>query len=85
MDKGRFKAGWRHLCSLYRSKDGHCLRYGCGRETLKYWANKHYSGHLDVESAYFYREVLREAVRRGWCSEEITLAGYRKYKIRGLT
>ena len=84
MNEGRFKTVWKHLCSLYRSKEGHCLRYGCGRDSLARWANRHYSRHLTVESAYTYKEVLKEATRRGWCEEIITPGGYRKYKIRGV-
>ncbi len=81
MCESRFEAGWKHLCSLYKSKNSHCLKFGCGKKTLQYWANKHYSKHIDVASSYFYREVLREAVYRGWATETITAAGYRSYRL----
>jgi len=81
MDEVKFRLGWKHLCSLYKSEYSHCLKYGCGRNTLQYWANKHYSKYIRFESAGFYRRVLFEAVRRGWAIETITIGGYRSYKL----
>lgn len=83
-----FKLGWHVLQSLYRSQQGHCLKNGCGKETLQYYANNHsvrynrsYNWKFHDRPAYFWRNVLREAVNRGWVVEDRNNAGCRKYKF----
>lgn len=75
----RLIQGWKHLCKLYKSEYKHCLRYGCSKETLAYWANKLWG--FGPESPWFYREVLREAVRREWAIESKNEYGCRAYKF----
>lgn len=72
ISEASFRYGWRLLCATWR-KNGHCLRLGCGRETLAYWVLQTCHKH---HPAWFYRNVLLEACVRGWARKEKSSCGY---------
>lgn len=72
-----FRYGWRLLCRVAR-EEGHCLTRGCGRDTLAYWV---FAVCKVRNPAWFYRRVLREAVRRGWATKTTSPHGYSIFSI----
>lgn len=79
LPESKFRTGWKQLVKLYNSSDGHCLKEGCGKATLQYWANN-VPGGMD-ESKWFWRTVLVIAVKRNWAVESINHSNCRKYKF----
>lgn len=72
-----FRYGWKLLCRVAR-EEGHCLAKGSSRETLAYWVFDVCKVH---NPAWFYRRVLREAVRRGWATKTTSPHGYSVFSI----
>ena len=87
MNELHFRLIWKHLCSLYKSEHKHCLEHGCGKETLAKWANLHLNRKSTIIpnwtyiSPKSYRDVLNEAVRRGWAKEYRNSVNYRCYEF----
>lgn len=79
LPESKFRTGWKQLVKLYNSSDGHCLKEGCGKATLQYWANQ-VPGGMD-ESKWFWRTVLVIAVKRNLAVESINHSNCRKYKF----
>ena len=71
--ESKFRMGWGQLYKLYHSTDGHCLKRGCSKETLQYWANKVQGKNKCTssmtENKWFWKTVLKIAVKRGWAKE----------------
>ena len=80
LPESRFKLGWRQLYALYHSEYGHCLKRGCSAETLTYYANNKVSGMHMRESRWFWKTVLKIAVKRNY-AKEIQKSSYRRYKF----
>ena len=78
MPEQRFQHGWRLLCRTWH-KNGHCLRLGCGRETLAGWVRE--SCH-ELYPAWFYRQVLMEACSRGWATKRQSNSGHSIFIIK---
>jgi len=65
INEQRFRHVWKLLCRTYE-KEGHCLRKGCGKETLQYWVAK--VTHTQVPR-WELKQTLEEATRRGWVKQ----------------
>ena len=72
-----FRYGWGLLCRVAQ-EEGHCLTKGSSRETLACWVFAVCKVHYP---AWFYRSVLREAVRRGWATKTTSPHGYSIFSI----
>jgi len=79
LPESKFRTGWKQLHRLYHSENGHCLKNGCGKDTLRYHANQIPGGMK--ESKWFWRIVLVIAVKRNWAEESVNSSNYRKYKF----
>ena len=83
LPEDKFKCGWKQLVNLYHSKNGHCLKCGCGAETLMYWANNEMTNKHSIpmhESKWFWKTVLKIAVQRGWAIQTND-SGCRSYRF----
>lgn len=70
-----FWHGWDLLCKVWR-ENGHCLRLGCGRDTIMYWVVETCN---EWNTAGFYRAVLMEATRRRFATKTQTCFGYSQF------
>lgn len=74
----RFRYGWRLICAVWH-KNRHCLERGCGRVTFQYWVRE--TCHV-LLPGWFYREVLVEAVKRGWATKKQSVSGHSIFIIK---
>lgn len=79
-DEQRFRYLWRLLCRTWHI-EGHCLRQGCGRETLAEWVRKANCSALWFASSEL-RRALDEAVRRGWAEHHHSPSGHSIFLLK---
>lgn len=77
MNEQRFRYVWKLLCKTWK-ENGHCMRYGSGRDTLAYWVNVTNKENIPK---WVYRDALNEAVKRGWAKMERTSGDCTKFFI----
>lgn len=67
MSEQRFRQIWKSICVTWKV-NGHCLKYGCSRETMYDWVKK--SDPFIRELAIWeVRHALEIACKRGWAKK----------------
>ena len=73
----RFRHVWRLLCRTYKI-NGHCMKYGCGRDTLSQWVAATTHRRISPQEL---RKTLIHACNIGWCKKSQSLSGHSKFKL----
>lgn len=72
MNTHELRGNWRLLMRVWET-NGHCLKLGCGRDTLQCWV--HITTGEWVRPSRL-RRVLMEGVRRGWATKSQSNSGH---------
>lgn len=65
----------------------HCMFEGCGRDTFRYWVKKTLERYncwdvLHHTSNNFWRRVLMEGVKQGFCTKSQSRSGHSQFHLR---